>query len=66
MELAGEGGVDDAVAVNIRRPAGVAVDVVQRRDEELVRVLLGVAGELGGFAPGGGEEGDGAVRAVVG
>ena len=37
------------------------MDLVEGADEELVRVLLGVPGELGGAAPGGDEEADGAV-----
>ena len=47
LELAGEDGVDDAVAVggvdlgpSSSAPDEVAVQQVQRRDEELVRVLL--------------------------
>ena len=48
LELAGEDGVDDAVAVGGvdlgaaggAAPDEVAVQQVQRRDEELVRVLL--------------------------
>ena len=41
------------------------VDLVQRRDEELVRVLLRVTGELGGRAPGRREEAGRAVRDAV-
>lgn len=41
------------------------MNLVQRGDEEFVCILLGVAGEFGGCAPGGGQEGDGSIRIGV-
>ena len=41
------------------------MNLVQRGDEEFVCILLGVSGEFGRCAPGGGQEGDGSIRIGV-
>lgn len=51
LQEAGERRVDDADALQGRRSARRRVDVVQRGDEELVGILLGVSGQLRGRAP---------------
>lgn len=51
LQLASERVMDDAVAGDVRRTAGGGVDLVEGGNEEFVRVLLGVAGELCGGAP---------------
>jgi len=56
LEEPAKGAVDDAVALEERGPARASVGRVQKRDQALVGVLLGVAGQGAGNAPRGREE----------
>lgn len=50
--------MNDAITRNVGGPAGVAVDVIQSRDEKFVRVLLRIASEFSRFPPGADQECD--------
>ena len=57
--------MDDTVTRNVREAARGQVDLVQRRNEELVRVLLRITRKLGRSSPSGGQERNRAVRKGV-
>jgi hypothetical protein len=64
LEEPAKGAVNDAVTLEKRGPTRTSVRRVQKRDQALVGVLLGVAGQGAGNAPGGREERGGAERGL--